>query len=130
MARGLLEGTRYQITGFRVGSYGFNPANPGQPLAIDAADTELRGVTFPALSATPEPIDKLEYANAQAPSFLCRVAADEAVRALGEWGIYATITYSTDAAEIGTRVLFALSHRPMVGKTLDDVLVWRLIVQF
>jgi len=131
LARMLVEGLAFRLVGFRVGSGGFNPSAPASPLPIDPALTELLNPFFPLLSAAPEPIDKYEYANAYAPAFLCRCAAAEAVTTIGEWGVYAEITASPLVpAEVGDRHLFAVCHRPMVGKTLNDVLVWRLVVQY
>lgn len=131
LARMLVEGLAFRVTGFRVGTGGYNPSAPTSPKPLDTSLTELEGDTFPVLSASPEAIDRYEYANAQAAAFLCRVAAAEAVQAIGEWGIYVTITASpVDPTEVGDVHLFALCNRPLVGKTLADVLVWRLVVQY
>lgn len=127
----LVEGLTFEVTRFRVGNGGYNPSAPGSPIALNTADTDLLGDTFPVRSAPAEPIDRLEYASDTAVAFLCRLAASEAIMPIGEWGIYATITASpTDPTEVGDEHLFAMCHRPMFGKTNKDVGVWRLVVQW
>ena len=131
LARMLVEGLGFRVIGFRVGAGGYNPGAPIHPTLLDTTVTELDDPFFPVIALPPEPIDRYEQPNDQGASFLCRVASGEAVAALGEWGIYVEIIYSPlFPAEVGDRYLFALAHRPMIAKTLQDVLVWRLVVQY
>ena len=131
MARMLVEGLAFKIVGFRVGRGGYDPHAPASPTAIDTTLTELESPFFPAMTLAVETIDRFEQANDQSAAFLCRVASGECLAGVGEFGVYSEITASpTNPAEIGDQALFAVCHRPFVGKTLQDVLVWRLVVQF
>lgn len=131
MARMLVEGLAFEIAGFRVGRGGYDPHAPTSPTAIDTTLTELESPFFPAMSLPVEVIDRFEQANDQSAAFLCRVAAGECLTGVGEFGVYSEITASpTNPAEIGDQALFAVCHRPLVAKTLQDVLVFRLVVQF
>lgn len=130
-ARRAKEGLAYKVVGFRVGSGGYNPEVPTQTVAVDANAPELTGTyTFPELPSDPEEVDQVQYANDFAPAYLCRLNASEAVIPIGEWGLYVEITYSPeDESEVGTKVLYAVFHRPMLTKTNMDVFVCRLVNQ-
>jgi len=132
LARGIMEGLAWKLTHFRVGSGGHDPLDPTTVIAIDPLLVEIIGPdTYPMLVADPEPIDLVQYANDSASASTCRISASEAIITVSEWGIYATILDSPlNPPEVGTRVLFAVSHRPMIAKTTSDVLIWRLVVQF
>ena len=131
LARQPQEGLGIKIVGFRMGRYGYSTSAPTEVLPIDDTDTELRDPIFPLLSAPVEPIDRYEAPNDTGMSYLCRIASGEAIAPLGEWGLYAEITYSpNDPTEVGDQYLFAIVHRPLLAKTLQDVSVNRLVLQF
>jgi len=131
LARMATEGLGIKIVGFRVGRGGYSPSSPTQVVAIDDTATALIDPIFPAPSAPVEPIDRFEAPNDTGMSYLCRLASTEAIAAIGEWGIYAEIVTSpNDSTEVGDQYLFAVVHRPMFGKTLQDVAVWRLVIQY
>ena len=131
IARGLGEGLGYKIIGFRVGRGGYNPAVPTEASPLVATDTELIDPFYPSVLLPPATIDRFEFPNDAAASFLCRVPSSEAIAGLGEIGLYAEVTVSpSDPTEVGDVYLFAHAHRPLHAKTLQDVLVWRLVVQF
>lgn len=131
IARQMVEGLGYRIVGFRTGRGGYNPGSPLQPTAIDTTATDLEDPYFPTAAAPVETIDRYEQPNDMAAAFLCRVESGESVVGIGEYGIWAEITYSPLVpAEVGTQHLYAIVHRPLFGKTLQDVSLIRLVVQF
>ena len=129
MGRALIEGTGYRIIGFRVGMGGYDPLIPLNALPLNEANTELLAPFYPPISLPPAPIDRFEHPNDNGVSFLCRVPSNQAVAGIGEIGLYAEITFSSNPSEIGDIILFAHAQRPLVGKTLQDVLVWRIVIQ-
>mgnify|MGYP000232597477 CR=1 FL=1 len=131
IARRLVEGLGFKIVGFRVGSTGYDPNDPTQAAPLNPADTALGNTVFPTHLLPPEAIDRYESPNDYGISFLCRVASGEAISGIGEIGIFAQITSSPlNPSEVGTYVLFAHAHRPLFGKTTNDVMVWRMVCQW
>ena len=131
IARSMLEGLAFRIVGFRVGRGGYDPINPLNAQVLNGADVELLDPMWPTILLPPEAIARYEAPNDYGMSFLCRVPSADAIAGIGEFGVYAEILSSpVDPTEVGDTVLFAHMHRPLHGNTLQDVLVWRLCVQF
>lgn len=130
IARQLVEGVGFKVIGFRVGRGGYDPSNPLNPLPLVDSAGELDDPLYPVMSLDPKSIDRYEAPNDYGMSYLCRVPSAEAIAGLGEIGIYAEITYSPVSSEIGDQLLMAHCHRPLFGKCLSDVLVWRIVFQF
>lgn len=131
IARSMLEGLAFRVVGFRVGRGGYDPLNPLNAQALNGADVELLDPMWPTVLLPPETIARYEAPNDYGMSFLCRVPSADAIAGIGEFGVYAEILSSpVTPAEVGDIHLFAHMHRPLHGNTLQDVLVWRLCVQF
>ena len=119
----------FTLTGFAVGRGGYNGVDPVKVDPIDPSLTALEDQFFPisgikALESIEFPTPKTTVAN-------CRLESDDAVAGLGEIGLWATISHSSVLpAEIGTEFLFAVSHYPIVTKTLRQAIVFRIITQF
>lgn len=76
-----------------------------------------------------------EIQNTETPTvstlaFVCRLTLNEANFGLGELGIWSEIKSSTtDANEVGTKILWAIAHHPVWAKTARNTIVHRVIVQ-
>jgi hypothetical protein len=78
-----------------------------------------------------QPLADIEYPTPKTAVMNCRLSSSQAVTALGELGIWATIVSSnTTPAEIGTTFLMAVAHFPIMTKTLKQVIVYRVVIQF
>lgn len=120
----------FEVTSFAVGRGGYNVLNPVKITSINAGLTALEDHFFPASSGL-KPVESLEYPTPKTCVANCRLASSEALAGLGEVGIWATIVYSaTTPSEVGTNFMLAVAHTPMHTKTLRQVIVYRMIIQF
>lgn len=128
-ARMTLGEISFTLDGFAVGRGGYNSTNPVHITPIVGSLTALEDQFFPtsgtkAVEAIERPYESTVVAN-------CRLARDDAVSALGEIGVWATIIYSlVNPSEVGTQFLLAVSHFPIVTKTLRQAILYRVIIQF
>ncbi len=125
MTLGLLS---FELAGFAVGRSGYNATNPVHILPIDSSLTDLEDHFFP-----PSGIKVLDAIETPTPTTIvadCRLSKDDAIAALGEIGVWAQIVYSINAPDIGTTFLLAVSHFPIVTKTLRQAILYRMIIQF
>jgi hypothetical protein len=130
LARSTAGEIAFQATSFAVGRGGYNMANPVKIVAIDPGNTTLDDQFFPVFP-TLQPITDIERPYPQTIVFNCRLASTDAVAGLGEIGIWATYLWSPgNPSEVGTTFLFAAAHFPLSTKTLRQVVVYRVIVQF
>ena len=118
----------FKLVGFAVGRGGYNSVNPVHVTAIDSSSTSLVDQFFPvtgikALETIERPTISTIVAN-------CRLSKDEAISALGEIGLWAEIVYSLVPSDIGRQFLLAVSHFPIVSKTLRQAILYRMIIQF
>lgn len=129
-ARSILGEVSFIVKGFAVGREGYNGANPVKIDAINPALTALEDQIFPAVPGDIKAIETIELPSPKTLVLNCRLAQDEAVAGLGELGIYAEIVDSIVPSEIGDQFLLALSHMPLITKVPQQVIVFRLIIQF
>lgn len=131
VARSVLpaENFTFVLSGFKVGRAGYVDANPVKTEAVNAADTDLADPVFPASGLAPfETIETIIAPNVVAPVCRLSVGDTNADYGLGELGIFATILQSATPGEIGTDFLFALAHFPLISKTPNHTLVWRVVI--
>jgi len=129
-ARALSGEISFQAVSFAVGQSGYQDSNPVLVMPIDTGATGLVAQIFPTAPAL-QPISSFESPYAKTLVINCRLGANEAVSALGELGVWAEIIYSPgNPAEVGTTFLLAVVHTPVSVKTLNKVVVFRVIIQF
>lgn len=129
-ARSILGEVSFIVKGFAVGREGYTDANPVKIDAINPALTALEDQIFPAVPGDIKAIETIELPSPKTLVLNCRLAQNEAVAGLGELGIYAEIVDSIVPSEIGDQFLLALSHMPLITKVPQQVIVFRLIIQF
>jgi len=115
------------------GGLGLNnfDVTPGTGFLDGGTDPALENPRFPAdFPVSIEGFTDIEQPNAEAVSLVCRVAQGDGNFGLGEIGIYVDIVDSINTAEIGTRVLYAIGHFPIIAKNSKSVLVTRVITQY
>jgi len=129
-ARMTLGEISFTLDGFAVGRGGYNSTNPVHITPIVGSVTALDDQFFPILGTT-KAVESTERPHQSTIVANCRLAKDEAVSALGELGLWATIIYSAvNPSEVGTKILLAVSHFPIVTKTLKQAILYRVIIQF
>lgn len=130
LARSTLGEVSFKVVGFAVGREGYNDANPVKIDPINASLTALEDQIFPVTPGEYKAFESTERPSPKTLVLNCRLAQDEAVAGLGELGIYAQIVDSVVPSEIGDEFLFAVAHMPIITKVLQQVIVFRLIIQF
>jgi hypothetical protein len=128
-ARATLGEVSFIVSDFAVGRGGYDMVDPVKISIINPSLTDLEDQFYPVYPAV-QPIEKLEYPTLTTVVVYCRLAQNDAIAGLGEIGIYGEIVYSTSPAEIGTKFLMAVAHMPLVTKTLKQVILYRVIIQF
>lgn len=104
---------------------------PGTGFLASGIDPSLESSKFPPTApAAVESFFDIENPNESAVSLVCRIGPGDANYGLGELGVYVDIIDSVNPDEIGTRVLYAISHFPIVAKNLNSVFVTRVITQY
>jgi len=127
------DGNLNTLEEFDAGGFAFNNfgITPGTGFLAGGISPSLENPRFPATAPTDvEDFFDIEIPNLQAVSLVCRVDQTEGNFGLGEVGVYVDITDSVNPAEIGSRVLYAISHFPIVSKNLNSVFVTRVITQY
>jgi len=128
-ARMTLGEISFTLSGFAVGRGGYNGTNPVHITPIIGASTALDDQFFPVTGTTP--ITNIERPYESTIVVNCRLGKDDAIAALGELGVWATIIYSAvNPGEVGTSFLLAISHFPIVSKTLKQAILYRVLIQF
>jgi hypothetical protein len=115
------------------GGLGLNnfSVSPGTGFLDGGNDPGLENPVFPAdFPASVEGFLDIEQPNPESVSLVCRLAQDDGNFGLGEVGIYVRIVDSINVQEIGTRVLYAIGHFPIIAKNSKSVLVTRVITQY
>ena len=130
LARSILGEVSFTAKGFAVGREGYTDANPVKIDPIDPSLTALVDQIFPVTPGDTKSFESIERPSPKTLVLNCRLAQDEAVAGLGELGIYAEIIDSVVPSEIGDEFLLAVSHMPLITKVLQQVIVFRLIIQF
>ena len=125
MTLGMLS---FKIKGFAVGRSGYNDTNPVKITAIDSSLIDLEDHFFPAVGI--KLVEAVERPTTSTVVANCRLGRDDAIAGLGEIGVWAEIIYSQAPSEIGTTFLMAVSHFPIVTKTMRQAILYRMIIQF
>jgi len=125
MTLGMLS---FKLSGFAVGRGGYDGTNPVKIVPIDGSLQLLEDQFFP-LSGT-KALQTIETPTPATVVANCRLSKDDALAGLGELGLWAEIVNSLAPSEIGTTFLLAVSHFPMVTKTLRQAILYRMIIQF
>ena len=118
----------FKLVGFAVGRGGYNATNPVHVISIDSSATSLIDQFFPVTGI--KALETIETPTVSTIVANCRLAKDEAVSALGEIGLWAEIIYSIVPSDVGRQFLLAVSHFPIVTKTLRQAILYRMIIQF
>lgn len=127
-----------------IGNFNTLVANDSGGLGLNNFDVSpgtgfLDGGNDPALENARFPVDgpisvegfiDIEQPNPESVSLVCRVPQNDGNFGLGEVGIYVDIVDSINATEIGTRVLYAIGHFPIIAKNSKSVMVTRVITQY
>lgn len=129
-ARSILGEVSFTVKGFAVGREGYNDANPVKIDVIDPSLVALEDQIFPLVLGDTKAFESIERPSPKTLVLNCRLSQTEAVAGLGELGIYAEIVDSIVPAEIGDKFMLALSHMPLITKVPQQVIVFRLIIQF
>jgi hypothetical protein len=112
MGQDMIDGYGWKITRFAVGSGGHDQLDPTRALT---PDTSVQ--TLPDLVFGPEDIDDDQLYAVYCPQFLCVLEEAEAIAALSNIGIYATMQAGP---EVGTEYLYAIGNFPLKVKTSDE----------
>ena len=117
---------------FDAGGLGINNfgITPGTGFLAGGADPVLESQKFPSAAPNVEPFFDIEFPNISAVSLVCRIGLTDANVGLGELGIYVDIIDSVNPDEIGSRILYAISHFAIVGKNANSNFVTRAITQY
>lgn len=120
LARIPVDGLRFNTFEFQIGRGGYDAEDPMIVVTPDPSDTALLDPIWPAADEY-APVTRIDRPTIGGVAFLCRVEADEALVGIGEIGVFATITASpSNPGEVGDRFLFAIAHRPLLGKAPSD----------
>jgi hypothetical protein len=119
--------TEVDAGGLGINNFGITP---GTGFLAGGLDPVLESQKYP--SAAPDVADfyDIEFPNSAAVSLVCRIGLTDANVGLGELGIYVDITDSVNPDEIGTRVLYAITHFAIVAKNSNSNFVTRAITQY
>lgn len=127
------QGNLNTLVEFDEGGLGINNFGilPGTGFLGGGVSPSLESPRFPT-THPPEVADffDIERPNPNAVSMVCRIGQDDGNFGLGELGIFVDIIDSVNPAEIGTRVLYAISHFAIVAKNTNSVFVTRAITQY
>lgn len=129
MARSAMQDVSFKLVGFDVGHGGYSDTNPVLVEPIDTGASTLIQKFFP-------PSGHEGFVNVERPHpdtlvLNCRLGHSEPanIGAIGELGIWAEIIESSVPSEIGTKLLFAIAHFPIMVKNLQNVFVMRILIQ-
>ncbi len=129
-ARSILGEVSFTAKGFAVGREGYNYVNPVKIDPIDPSLTALIDQIFPVIPGDLKAFESLERPSPKTLVLNCRLAQSESVAGLGELGVWAEVVDSVIPSEIGDEFLLAVSHMPLITKVLQQVIVFRLVIQF
>jgi hypothetical protein len=120
------------LTVFDAGGFGINNfgVTPGTGFLAGGVSPSLESQKYPASAPDVAPFYDIERPNISAVSCVCRIGLTEANVGLGELGIYVDITDSVNPDEIGSRILYAVTHFAIVAKNANSNFVTRAITQY
>lgn len=130
LARVALGEISFVLKGFAVGREGYNDTNPVKVDLINTSSPILGDHFFPAAGAR-KALESIENPTPATVVANCRLDDPEAIAGLGEVGLWSEIAFSSvNPGEVGNEFLFAVAHFPLSTKTLRQVVVYRIIIQF
>ena len=124
LARGIVDGTSVQVIKFAFGSGGFDPADPLRPIDVDTSASSLIMETYRKtvdVYENPSPDGNIR-------SFAARLAREEFIGGIGEFGLIARIRNSPITAENNLEFLFAIGHQGLRASSRNHVDTYRIIV--
>ncbi len=126
------NGNLNTLTEVDAGGLGINNfgVTPGTGFLAGGIDPVLESQKYPASAPDVADFYDIEFPNSAAVSCVCRIGLTDANVGLGELGIYVDITDSVNPDEIGTRVLYAITHFAIVAKNSNSNFVTRAITQY
>lgn len=129
LARMAMEDVSFKLVGFDVGKSGYLGSNPVKIEPIDPSLTSLVTKFYPATGTTG--FASIERPHPKTLVLNCRLGHSDPdnVGAIGELGVWVEIVESSVPSEIGTKVLFAVAHFPLIVKNLQNVFVLRVLIQ-
>jgi len=124
LARSITDGTSFRIAEFGVGTGGYDTSFPIASIIVDPNATALSAEVFRDV------VDLVEtpMLNGIAKAFVCKISRTELKAGIGEIALYAEIVNSPYEPEIGTKIVFAIVHQPLSGKTYNHVQTYRIVL--
>jgi hypothetical protein len=117
----------FDAGGFGIDNFGITP---GTGFLAGGLDPVLESQKFPPTAPDVEPFYDIEFPNVSAVSLVCRIGPTDANVGLGELGIYVDIIDSVNPDEIGSRILYAITHFAIIAKNSNSNFVTRAITQY
>lgn len=129
LARMSMADVSFKLVGFDVGKSGYLDSNPVKIEPINPANTSLENKFYPAADVAG--FASIERPHPKTLVLNCRLGHSEPsnVGAIGELGIWVEIIESSVPSEVGSKVLFAIAHFPIIVKNLQNVFVLRVLIQ-
>lgn len=130
LARMILGEVSFKLSAFQVGRGGYQVANP---VKVELINTTLSALIDPV----PDSSDRRDFVTIEQPiaettvAPVCRLnPGDTDVEyGLGELGLFATyLRDDVTPGNVGTDFLFGVAHFPLIGKTPNHAIVWRVII--
>ena len=125
IARGATDGTALHAVKFSLGSGGLDPFDYSASVPVNPDASDLDRPLVPALF---KDILHYEQPNPQSACVYCFVDSSEANDLLGELAVWARIVSSPRQSEVGTYVLAAVAHFPLLVKNDSMRYVFRVNV--
>jgi hypothetical protein len=127
--RAIAGDTSFKLKGWNAGRDGYDMGDPTQPLSVTTTDTNLIDPIYP--SSTPG--DHTTFLGFEHPDsttlvVVCRIDRSDCSYALGEIGIWFETVDDVVPGNIGDIWLGAISHFPIICKTTDTVLVFKITI--
>lgn len=129
-ARMIMGDVSFKLVGFDVGHDGYITSNPVKIAPINQSSTSLDSKFYPTTGIQFFE-GSIQYPHPKTAVLNCRLGHSDPqnVGAIGEIGIWGEVVSSTVPAEVGTRFLYAIAHTPILVKNLQNVFVYRILVQ-
>lgn len=127
--RAVIGDASFRLVGFDVGHSGYLDANPVKITPVDSTQTTLAAKYYPALGIAS--FEGVERPHPKTLVFNCRLSHSnsDSIGAIGEVGIWGEVLHSSVPSEVGARFLFAIAHFPIMVKNLQNVFVFRIMIQ-
>lgn len=129
-ARMIMGDVSFKLVGFDVGHSGYVDANPVKVSPIDQSSSTLDNKFYPTTGIQDFEGD-IQYPHPKTAVLNCRLGHSDPtnIGAIGEVGVWGEVVSSSIEAEIGTKFLYAIAHTPILVKNLQNVFVYRILIQ-